>query len=162
MKLYIKQKAFSLWDEFYVKDENGADRYRVDGEIFSFGKKLHAYDPVTGEEVLYISQRPFAFLPKVDIYDSEDGNILFTVLREFTLFVPSFYTEGINMQITGNFGAHEYEMTCEGRIVARVEKEWFTWGDSYALEIYDPADELKCLGILLAVDIINSAQASAR
>jgi uncharacterized protein YxjI len=44
MKLYIKQKVFSWADRFTVKDENGADRYFVEGEMFSWGKKLHVYD----------------------------------------------------------------------------------------------------------------------
>lgn len=36
MKLYIKQKVFSLSAEFSVKDEAGNDRYFVEGEILSF------------------------------------------------------------------------------------------------------------------------------
>lgn len=41
MKLYIKQKVFSCGDKFTVKDEAGHDRYYVEGEIFTCGKKLH-------------------------------------------------------------------------------------------------------------------------
>ena len=41
MKLYIKQKVFSWGDKFTVKDATGRDRYYVEGEIFTFGKKLH-------------------------------------------------------------------------------------------------------------------------
>ena len=44
MKLYLKQKVFSWGDSFTVYDENGNDKYYVEGEIFSFGKKLHIYD----------------------------------------------------------------------------------------------------------------------
>lgn len=35
MKLYIKQKVFSWSDLFTVKDSYGADRYYVEGELFS-------------------------------------------------------------------------------------------------------------------------------
>ena len=41
MKLYIKQKVFSWVDRFTVFDETGADKYYVEGEFFSWGKKLH-------------------------------------------------------------------------------------------------------------------------
>ncbi len=44
MKLYIKQKNFSWVDRFTIKDENGQDKYYVEGEMFSFGKKLHIFD----------------------------------------------------------------------------------------------------------------------
>ena len=43
MKLYIKQKVFSWGDKFRVYDENYNDRYYVEGEVLSFGKKLHLY-----------------------------------------------------------------------------------------------------------------------
>ena len=46
MKLYIKQKVFSWGDKFTVKDEAGRDRYYVEGEVFTFGRKLHVYDMV--------------------------------------------------------------------------------------------------------------------
>lgn len=38
MKRYIKQKVLSWTDHFTVKDEQGNDRYTVEGEIFSLGK----------------------------------------------------------------------------------------------------------------------------
>ena len=41
MKLYIKEKVFSWGDKFFVKDESGNDRYVVQGEVFSLGKKLY-------------------------------------------------------------------------------------------------------------------------
>jgi len=44
MKLYLKQKVFSWRDRFFAKDESGNDRYAVEGEIISWGKKLRVYD----------------------------------------------------------------------------------------------------------------------
>ena len=39
-------------------------------------------------------------------------------------------------------------------------KEWFTWGDCYALDIADSADEMLALAVVLAVDAVH-AQANA-
>ena len=36
--------------------------------------------------------------------------------------------------------------------VARISKEWFTWGDSYCIDILNPADELSALCVALALD----------
>lgn len=44
MKLYIKEKVFSWSDKFFVKDDSGRDKYAVEGEVFSWGKKLHVCD----------------------------------------------------------------------------------------------------------------------
>lgn len=50
MKLYIKQKVFSLTSRFTVKDENGDDRYFVEGEFFSLRGRLHILN-AQGEEI---------------------------------------------------------------------------------------------------------------
>ena len=50
MKLYIKQKLWSWKDKFTVKDEYGEDRYTVEGEFFSLGRKLHVCD-MAGREL---------------------------------------------------------------------------------------------------------------
>lgn len=158
MKLYIKQKAFSFGDKFFIKDESGFDKYYVEGEVFTLGKKLHVYD-MNQCEVLYLSQRPFTFLPKVDIYKGEE--LIGTVIREFTFFTPRFTIEGLGWEVVGEFWEHNYEMVNSGATVSVVEKEWFTWGDSYSLDVVNLEDELMALGVLLAIDIVNASQAAA-
>ena len=44
MKLYMKEKVFSWTDKFTIVNERQKVRYTVEGEFFSFGKKLHVYD----------------------------------------------------------------------------------------------------------------------
>ena len=44
-----------------------------------------------------------------------------------------------------------------GRTIVRITKEWFTWGDSYVLDILDPADELVALAVVLTVDCVAEA-----
>ncbi len=44
MKLYIKQKVFSLASRFNITDEEGNERYTVEGELLSLTRKLHIYD----------------------------------------------------------------------------------------------------------------------
>ena len=58
MKLYIKQKAFSIGDKFFVYDENGIERYLVEEELLFFGKKLCIYTP-DGEELANVEKTSF-------------------------------------------------------------------------------------------------------
>jgi yxjI len=44
MKLYIKQKVFTIKDKFTVKDEAGNDKYFVEGKLLSLGKKFYIYN----------------------------------------------------------------------------------------------------------------------
>ena len=48
-------------------DEYGEEKYIVEGEIFSWGKKLHVYD-VYEREVAFIKQELFTFMPCYHVY----------------------------------------------------------------------------------------------
>ena len=52
--------------------------------------------------------------------------------------------------------AHEYVIENSSGEVMQISKEWFTWGDSYALDIVDAQNELLCLCIALAIDCISA------
>ena len=56
---------------------------------------------------------------------------------------------------------HDASLICvHGREVVSISKEWFTWGDCYALDIADSADEMLALAVVLAIDAVH-AQANA-
>jgi len=158
MKLYIKQKVFSIGDKFTVRDEYGEDRYRVEGEVFSFGRKLHVYD-MSGAEVAYIEQKVWTWMPCYQVY--VQGRHAAEIRRKFTWFHPSYEITGPAWTVEGSFWEHEYEVNSptHGTIV-RITKEWMTWGDSYELDIANPADELLALSVVLTIDCVMAAQSS--
>ena len=149
MKLVIEQRIFSWRDRFTVKDDGGNDRYYVEGELFSWGKKLHVCD-LRGREVAYIEQEILRFRPRYKVY--ADGVLVGEVVKEFSFFFPRYTVEGAGWVVEGDFFAHDYTAYHRDRPVVRVEKEWFTWGDCYSLHINDPADELRALALVLAID----------
>ena len=79
MKLYIKEKVFSWGDKFYVKDALGNDRYVVEGEVFTLGKKLHVYDRLN-REVAFIRQKLWTFLPRYMV--SVEGTDVAEIVKE--------------------------------------------------------------------------------
>ena len=56
MRFYMKQKVWSWREEFSICDEQGIPRYCVRGELFSWGHKLHIYEP-GGREIAYLEQK---------------------------------------------------------------------------------------------------------
>ena len=75
-----------------------------------------------------------------------------------TLFKPHYTLEAEDgkWEIRGDFMAHEYEMKRGRDVVATVTKKWFSWGDTYLLDVADDADVLPALGVMLAIDCIES------
>lgn len=158
MKLYMKQKVFSFRDSFTVYDENGEPKYTVKGEIISFGKKLHVFDR-SGREIIFIAQRLLTFLPRYTV--QINGVAEFEIKKEFS-FIKPYYTIAENdIEIRGEFLSHEFEIIRAGGVIATLRKEWFTWGDSYALEILSPAYELTALAAVLVIDCVDAANTAA-
>lgn len=158
MKLYMKQKVFSFRSRFTVKDECESDRYYVEGEIFSWSKKLHVYDS-SEREVAFIKQRLFTFLPKYELY--VNGTFIAQIVKEFSFFKPKLTISELGWEISGDFWNHNYVITCKNEQIAAISKEWFTWGDSYMLDIADPKNELIALAVILTIDCIQESQAAS-
>ncbi len=158
MKLYIKQKVFSWGDKFTVWGEDGNAKYTVQGEVFSWGKKLHVYD-MAGREAAFIRQEVWSFLPRYYVFCGEKQ--VAEIKKEFTLFFPRYTIEGLGWDIEGSFMAHEYEITQNGRSIVSISKEWMTWGDSYQLDIKNPADELVALAVVLTIDCVTASSGAS-
>ena len=159
MKLYIKQKVFSWGDKFRIYDEYENDKYYVQGEVFSLGKKLHLYNQ-SGNELAYIHQKLLSFLPKYFI--SRNGTDVAQVIKEFTFFRQEYTVDGLGWNVKGDFLAHEYTINAPNRPIASISKRWFSWGDTYEIDIFDNADEIMALCVVLIIDaVITSSNNSA-
>ena len=90
MRLLIREHAFSWTDRFHVTDEEGNDRYFVEGEFFSFGRKLHITTP-EGREVARVEQEVFRFRPRYTVL--VNGQPRAQIVREFTFFRPVYTVE---------------------------------------------------------------------
>ena len=154
MKLYMKEKVFSWNERFTIKDENGWDKYFVEGEFLSLGKKLHLLN-INGEEVAFIQQRFLTLMPCYSV--SVAGREIAEIRKEFTFFFQRYIIDGLGWEVDGSVWEHRYEIRKNGRLIVRIDKEWFTWGDSYVLEIADPADEILALAVVLTIDCVAEA-----
>lgn len=159
MKLCIKQKVFSFKDRFNIFDERGEIKYTAEGEILTLGKKLHVKD-CTGREVIFIKQRLLTFLPKYEISVLEAAPV--QIVKNFTLLRHEYAIPDWDIVIRGDFFAHEYEVLRNGRKIAHLSKEWFTWGDTYAIDIGEQKDELTALAAILVVDCCMEVQNNAK
>ena len=158
MKLYIKEKVFSWGDKFTVKDEYDRDKYVVEGEVFSWGKKLHVYD-MSGREVAFIKQEVWSFMPRFYVFCG--GEQVAEIKREFTFLFPRYSVLGLGWEIEGRFMAHDYQITKAGRNIVSISKEWMTWGDSYELDIANPADEIVALAVVIVIDCVMESNSGA-
>ena len=155
MKLYLKQKVFTWGDKFVVYDSAGNDKYYVEGEVFSFGKKLHVYD-LSGNEVALIHEEIFSFLPKY--YINIGGRDVAVVKKHFTFFCHEYSVNGFGWSVSGDFFGHEFSIFDGDKAVASVYREWFTFGDAYAIDIDNGVRDIDALSVALIIDAVISSR----
>lgn len=151
MRYMIKQKIFSFGDNFTIKDENGVDRFMVKGKVFSFGDKLRIYD-MAGNELVYIEQKLFRFLPEYNIYYK--NQLYATVKKEFTFFKPKFKIDSNRgvYSAEGNVWGYTFSILKDGALAAGVSKKWFSWSDTYGVDIIEEEDHPFFLALVIVID----------
>jgi len=154
MRYIMKQKVFSLSDKYTIRNEKGEDAFIVNGEIFSLGHKL-SFEDVQGNELLYIRQKLLSLGKTYELYRGEEH--VATIKKElFTFFNCTFDihvdSQG-DLEAAGNFSYHEYTVSRGGQPVAQISKEWFTWADTYGVDIADGVDEALILASTVVIDL---------
>lgn len=151
MRFMVKQKIFSFGDNFTINDEYGNPHFQVKGKVFSIGDKLRIYD-MMGNELIYIEQKVFRLLPEYTIYFN--GEVAAKVIKEFTFFKPRFNIESImgNYSIEGNFWGMDFNILKNGEFIAQVSKKWFSWSDTYGVDIVDGEDYAFILALVIVID----------
>jgi uncharacterized protein YxjI len=155
MRYVMKQKLFSWGDDFAIQDDQGRDVFFVDGKAFSIGDKL-SFQDMAGNELAFISQKLLAWGPTYEIYR---GDQLAAIVKKslFTFFHCTFTVDvpgPDDLQAEGDFMDHEYCLTRGGRTVATISKRWFSWTDTYGVEIGDGEDDVLILASTVVIDMV--------
>ena len=153
MRYLIKQKIFSIGDKFSIKDESETDVFLVKRQLLSIGKKLRIYD-IQENEFCYIEQKLFKFLPEYTIF--VQGNLLATVKRKFTLLKKDFniISPDSHYVVNGNVWGHEFSILKDDLEVAQISKAYFSFADTYSLDIDDDVDQITILSLAIVIDMV--------
>ena len=149
MKLFFKQRFFSWFDSYDIYNEAGETVYTVEGKL-SWGHCLHILD-AAGNHIGTVKERVLTLLPKFELY--ENDVYIGSIQKAFTFFAPKFDIDCNGWQVQGSFMEWDYQVTepC-GALVATVTKELFHWTDTYVIDVVNPADALRALMLMLAID----------
>lgn len=158
MKFYIKQKVFTWKDKFTVKDEFEQDRFFVEGEFFSIAKKLHIND-MNGNELALIQQKLLSFMPRFYVFVG--GKQVAEIVKEIAFARNRYRINGPGWDVDGDMFDHDYCITQNGRPIVTISKAWFSWGDSYVIDVADGVDPVTAIAVVLAIDCVLDMQSNA-
>lgn len=154
MRYLMKQKVFALGSDFVIKDSDDRDVFVVDGKAFSIGSQL-SFQDLDGHELAFIRQKLLSWSPRFEV--TRDGELAALVTKELFSFLKCRFTVDVpgpdDLEAEGDFLDHEYAFTRGGRTVATVSKRWFTFGDTYGVDILPDQDDVLILASTIVVDM---------
>jgi uncharacterized protein YxjI len=155
MRYVLKQKFWSFGDDFRILDAAGRDAFFVDGRAFSWGDKLSFRD-MQGNELAFIRQKLLSWGPTYEI--ERDGRLVAVVKKKLFTFLRCRFTVDVpgpdDLEAQGDFFDHEYVFERHGQVVAQVSKKWFSWTDTYGVDINDGDDPILVLASAVVIDMV--------
>ncbi len=154
MKVYVKNKLFTLTGSSQVLDENKNPVYFVKGKFLSILHKKKIYD--ANKNLLYLVRNKFwrFILPSVFVF-SADGEKICRVKRKLNL-ATNFVIEGHKDEITidGSFWGLQMTIMRNGQQIGTLRRNITIIADSFELE-GDEADIPFLVALVIAIDNLS-------
>ena len=106
-----------------------------------------------------ITKKVFSFLPK--FFVEVNGQEMLTIKKEFSFFKARYTIDAADIEVHGNWWDMDFQVLQHGIVVGKVNKEWFTWGDSYKVQILNEEMEAIIIALVVAIDCVKADQAAA-
>jgi uncharacterized protein YxjI len=152
----IRQKLFSIGDDFWIEDQKGRRVFKVDGKALRLRKTL-IFEDMHGNKLCQIQERWLPIKETMAI-DGPDGKQMAVVKKALiTPFRDKWdvkVNDGPDLDVQGNIFDLEYSIKQGWNKVAQVSKKWFRLTDTYGVEIDDGQNDILILAIAVAIDMM--------
>ena len=152
----IRQKMFSIGDDFWIEDQAGQKVFKVDGKVLRIRKTL-VFEDLKGKKLAQIQQRLLTIRDTM-VVDDPDGNELAVIKKALITPLRDRWSvklkNGQDLDVQGSILDHEYSIKQDGRKVAEVSKKWFSFTDTYGVEIDPGQNDILILAVAIAIDMM--------
>jgi len=152
----IRQNLISIGDDFWIENAEGKRVYKVDGKVLRIRKTL-VFEDAAGKKLAQIQQRLLTIRDTMVIDDADGREIavvkkaLIAPLRDrFSVKVKN----GQDLDVQGSIFDHEYTVKDGRNQVAQVSKKWFSFTDTYGVEIDPGQNDILILAVAVAIDMM--------
>jgi uncharacterized protein YxjI len=160
----IRQNLISIGDDFWIENEAGKNVFKVDGKVLRIRKTL-VFEDAKGKKLAQIQERLLTIKDTMVVEDA-DGNDLATIKKALITPLRDRWDvkvkNGPDLDVQGDFLAHEYTIKAGRDKVAEVSKRWLTIADTYGVEIADGQNDILILAIAVAIDIMVDQEAEKK
>ena len=160
MKLFVKEKLFSMHNRYYIYNENEELAYEIESKVISIGDNTTIYDR-NHNVVAYIEQEIFHLMPRYNVYIEDEYK--YQIKKKFK-FLKNDYELSNRYKVDGSiFNLNFSIINNYGKVVALVNRKFLSIGDKYQIEIFEEKDIYTILTIIVAItnDVDRSQTNSA-
>lgn len=152
----IRQNLISIGDDFWIENAEGKKTYKVDGKVLKIRKTL-VFEDAQGKKLAQIQQRLLAIRDTMAVDDAEGNEIAKIQKALISPFVDRWSVKvktGEDLAVAGSILDHEYTIK-QGKVkVATVSKKWFSFTDTYGVEIEAGQNDVLILAVAVAIDMM--------
>ena len=136
-----------------LRDESDRLRFRLTGDAYSLGKRLHVTD-LAGREAIYVRQVIPSLFPRyaLEVYGKPAGELV----KDRTFSRPQCVIESLGWTVEGNLAARDYRLEDAGTVLACSAPE----GDRVRLTMEEGPRAMTALGVMLTINCIFAPQES--
>src|SRR4051794_25729502 len=153
MRYQMREKMFSIGDDYWIENAEGQRVYKVDGKRMRVRKTFHL-ENASGQELLKIQEKKLSIRDAMRI--ERDGDTIATVRKAMISPLRDRYVismdEGEDMKAKGSITDHNYKIERDGDRVAEVSKKWFRMRDTYGVEIEEGQNAPLILAITVCIE----------
>ena len=163
MRYLVREKVFSIGDDFWVTDEQGNEAFLVDGKALRLRQTFELKDR-SGAIVATVRKKLLAIRDSMDI--ERGGTVIATVKK--AVFSPLHHRSvvelpgGGELEAVGNILDKEFEIRSGGAVLAQVSRSWFRMRDTYGVDVAPGQDDALMLAVAVCLDRIHHDEEERR
>jgi uncharacterized protein YxjI len=156
MRYLVRERIFSIGEDFWVTDESGNKIYLVDGKALSLRDTFELKDQ-SGAVLATVHKKILAVRDTMEI--ERDGAVIAKVKK--ALVSPLHHrsvielTGGGELEAVGNVVDKEFEIRSGSTVLAHVSRSWFHVRDTYGVDVAPGQDDALMLAIAVCLDRIH-------
>ncbi len=152
MKFLMRERMFSIGDDFWIEDESGQRVFLVDGKALRLRQTFELKGP-DGQVLAVIRKKMISIRDTMVV--ERDGDTVAKVHKK--MFSPLHHKmiieldDGEEWTATGDLIEKNYTIEGDRGVVAEISRKWFRIRESYGIEVAHP-DVPLVLAVAVAVD----------
>jgi uncharacterized protein YxjI len=159
MRYLVRERIFSITDDFWVTDDGGNRVFFVDGKALRLRETFELKDP-SGAILATIRKKFITFTNAMEI--EHDGEVVATVHK--AVISPLHHRAVVEipgrgrLEAVGNLIDKDFEIRDGGYVVAQVSRAWFRVRDTYGIDIAPGENDALFVCIAICLDRIHHAE----